>query len=460
MKTITNFFLASALILFTAFSANAQCTSGFTWNQPSNNVIDFTNTSTPIIPNSTFFFWDFGDQQYDYTQSPSHTFTIPGTYTVCVTMMDSISQCTSQFCDVVTVTGTVICNLTVNATLVSNASCPSCYDGSATAVISGGTAPYTYMWSNNTNSQTATGLGTGTYTVCVTDANGCNACDTITISVGSQSSCNANYTWSQTINNVIDFDASSSTGLTASTTYYWDFGDNVSYYAVSSTVSHTYQNPGTYIACLTIYDSTTQCSSTFCDSVTVFGNNINTPCHAAFSIYMDSINPQQAWIWNTSTGGSGMTFTWFWGDNTSDTGMFASHIYNQTGSYNICLVVTDTANQCSDTTCQLLMVPRMTQQTASQPFYVNCLGATGIQQHDLASVFNIYPNPAESEINIKTNYSLQGKNFRVNDISGREVMSGKLNGNTINVTSLEKGMYMLQIENAEGGFSAQRFMKD
>jgi hypothetical protein len=46
-------------------------------------------------------------------------------------------------------------------------------DGSVTATVEGGTAPYTYNWSNGQTGQTATGLTPGTYMVSVTDANGC-----------------------------------------------------------------------------------------------------------------------------------------------------------------------------------------------------------------------------------------------------------------------------------------------
>jgi PKD repeat protein len=455
MKTITKILFAiSPAILLSASVANAQCTSGFTWTQPSNNVIAFTNTSTPIIPNSTFFYWNFGDNQTSWQQSPTHTYSAPGVYVACVNMYDSLSGCQSQFCDSITVTGSVMCNTSASAYQSQAATCSNCADGSATVNMYGGTAPYTYSWSSGSTSQTATGLLPGVYGVCVTDANGCMSCDSVYIAYANQTSCQASFTISQNQNSVTV--TSTSTGITANTTYYWDFGDNS--YGYQSTTNKSYQSAGTFTICLTIYDSLTQCTSTACDTVTVY--SVSNSCNANFSIYMDSINPQQAWIWNTSTGGPGMTFQWFWGDNTSDTGMFASHIYNQTGSYNVCLVIIDQANLCSDTMCQLLMVPRMSQQTASQPFYVNCLGATGIQHLETASVFNIYPNPAESEIKIKTDYALQGKNFKVLDISGREIITGKLNGNTLDVSSLEKGMYLLQIENATGGFSAQRFMKD
>ena len=46
-------------------------------------------------------------------------------------------------------------------------------DGTASVSASGGTSPYTYLWSNNATSASITGLTAGTYTVTVTDANGC-----------------------------------------------------------------------------------------------------------------------------------------------------------------------------------------------------------------------------------------------------------------------------------------------
>ncbi len=46
-------------------------------------------------------------------------------------------------------------------------------DGSASVVATGGTAPYTYAWSNGATTATINNIPAGTYTVTVTDANGC-----------------------------------------------------------------------------------------------------------------------------------------------------------------------------------------------------------------------------------------------------------------------------------------------
>jgi hypothetical protein len=54
-------------------------------------------------------------------------------------------------------------------------------DGTATASVSGGTAPYTYLWddSNSQPESLAVYLNSGWYTVSITDANGCQISDSV-----------------------------------------------------------------------------------------------------------------------------------------------------------------------------------------------------------------------------------------------------------------------------------------
>ena len=54
--------------------------------------------------------------------------------------------------------------------------------GELTANVSGGTAPYSFLWSTGETSSSIISMGNGTYSVTVTDAEGCVLSDSVTIS--------------------------------------------------------------------------------------------------------------------------------------------------------------------------------------------------------------------------------------------------------------------------------------
>ena len=72
--------------------------------------------------------------------------------------------------------------LSVSATVSGDVSCFGGNDGSTLASVSGGTTGYTYQWSNGSPNPDAGMLTAGSYTVTVTDANGCNATGSATVS--------------------------------------------------------------------------------------------------------------------------------------------------------------------------------------------------------------------------------------------------------------------------------------
>jgi gliding motility-associated-like protein len=93
-----------------------------------------------------------------------------------------------------TITDANLCTFTTSSVLITqpaaalsvlsstnNVSCFGLSDGQATANPSGGTAGYTFLWSNGQTSQTAINLSAGTYTCTVNDANSCPISITVNI---------------------------------------------------------------------------------------------------------------------------------------------------------------------------------------------------------------------------------------------------------------------------------------
>ena len=129
---------------------------------------DNTNCATPngsatVTTNANQISWSTG------ATTASITGLSAGTYTVTVT--NTTTGCTNT-CSVAVVNNLII------PTVVCTPFQPTCAapnDGSIQANPSGGSSPYTYLWSNGQSGSTATGLSSGTYTVTVNDSNGCSS---------------------------------------------------------------------------------------------------------------------------------------------------------------------------------------------------------------------------------------------------------------------------------------------
>lgn len=117
----------------------------------------------------------FGSYTYSWNNgqtTQTSTGLSQGTYTVLIT---DGAGCTISD----TVSVSTINSLIVSST-VTPASCGN-NNGSATAVPSGGTGPYTYSWNNGQTTQTSTGMSQGTYTVLIIDSLGCAQTNTVLI---------------------------------------------------------------------------------------------------------------------------------------------------------------------------------------------------------------------------------------------------------------------------------------
>ncbi len=103
----------------------------------------------------------------------SHSNVCAGTYTLTVMDADSLQQIS-----IVTITQPAPITLTITTI---DATCGP--NGTASAVVVGGVAPYTYSWPGGSISTSSTGLAIGNYSLTVNDSNNCPKVQTFTISL-------------------------------------------------------------------------------------------------------------------------------------------------------------------------------------------------------------------------------------------------------------------------------------
>jgi hypothetical protein len=137
-------------------------------------------------------------------------------------------------------------------TTTTDVTCNGGCDGTATATVTGGTATYTYLWSDGQTTATATGLCAGTYTCVANDANGCVITDTVTITEPTAMVV-VETTTNVTCNGDCDGTATVvATGGTAPYTYSWTGGQTTGLCAGVYTYTVTDANGCTYSADVTI----------------------------------------------------------------------------------------------------------------------------------------------------------------------------------------------------------------
>ena len=72
----------------------------------------------------------------------------------------------------------------------------------------------------------------------------------------------------------------------------------------------------------------------------------------------------------------------------------------------------------------------------------------GVLSHQQASAYWVYPNPVSSELHIEAVNNFEKVNYTIIDEQGKVVIEGIYEFNsTIDVSSLAKGVYIIQLEN-------------
>jgi hypothetical protein len=85
-------------------------------------------------------------------------------------------------------------------------------------------------------------------------------------------------------------------------------------------------------------------------------------------------------------------------------------------------------------------------------------GATLTLENSFVNDLFIYPNPTKDELNISSIDSLQDAIYTIFDINGRRIMNSRLSQNTIDVSALNTGNYILRIVSGNS-IKSQKFIK-
>ncbi|MBL4707777.1 MAG: PKD domain-containing protein, partial [Flavobacteriales bacterium] len=306
MKKI--YLLLVSILMLGAVQTNAQCSADFHYYSTGTNLtVQFVDTSLTPPGSAISYYWDFGTGSISGLQNPSYTYPSAGTYLACLTIYDSLSNCSDSVCYNITISNgqTTPCMASFTYVVNPNGVPSSSNSVNFRGVVTSGVAPFTYAWdfgvpgspSPNAFSTFHVYSSAGTYgvTFTATDANGasCSYYDTIYVNT-----CTADFTYSANSNGVVNFTNQSNPLNAAALSISWYFGDGTN----SSLVHpiHTYAASGTYAVTLVYYDSLSNCSAVYTDSVVVLIGAQNN-CNASYTIAVDSSLAFGVILYNTSS---------------------------------------------------------------------------------------------------------------------------------------------------------------
>ena len=201
--------------------------------------------------------------------------------------------------------------------------------GSATVMASGGTTPYTYLWSNSSTSSNLSGLISGGYNVTVTDANGCFTTSSATINQPPYLSMMISSLTAESGTGNCDGAMSVYTsGGTSPFTYLWNPSVSTSDVASGLCVDDYY---------VTVTDAN-GCIATINDTVTT---NVSQAPVADFVASQTTICGSGSVSFSDFSTGNPTSWNWIFGNGNTSSLQNPTAIYSTPGSYSVSLTVTN-----------------------------------------------------------------------------------------------------------------------
>ncbi len=430
------------------------CQASFIVYPDSSNAYTFVSTSnaSPAATNS----WSV-DGGYAGSGSVLHPMLSNGFHLVCLTVIDSVNNCSDTYCDTVDVNN----NNNGGGCQASFIVYPDSSNGYTFVSNSNAALSAIYSWSvdgtySGSGAVLHTSFTNGPHLVCLTVSDSANNCsDTFCDSIyggNNGGGCQAGYIAYPDSSNGYTFLSTSS--VSPSATYSWSVDGT---YAGNGVVLSTVLSSGLHAVCLTVNDSANNCSDTYCDTVNANNNNNGGTCHAYFIMWQDSMLTGSWYALNlsgTSTPGTALSYLWNFGDGTTSNLPFPSHQYVVPGHYNICLTISDN-NGCTDTYCDTSIAHKMSSSASGMSSITVVTSATSIKKKDFASTeISAYPNPVADQVNLNISIAENAAiSIQLVDLFGKVIsvqktsLSAGSNSLKLNTSELPQGVYMIQITN-------------
>lgn len=244
--------------------------------------------------------------------------------------------------------------LSVAITGSTNVSCIGGADGTASALASGGTSGYTYLWMpGSIAGATASGLSAGNYTVTATDANGCTSNTNIIITEPATA---VSVTFTTTPVSCFGGNNGTATavpaGGTPGYTYSWTTGSQITQTATTLTAgNHTVvvtDSEGCTVTGIAIVTQPASLTASIVTSSTTCGN-----ANGSASVQVNGGNPNYTYLWTP--------------------GNFTTAVINNVASGNYSVTVTDNTGCTANASATILNVPGPTVSIGSFT-NVSCFG--------------------------------------------------------------------------------------
>lgn len=237
-----------------------------------------------------------------------------------------------------TITQPPVLSSTVNSATIT---CNGGNNGSATVSPAGGTPGYSYVWNNGQTNATATNLIAGNYSVSITDANGCTATQSVSISQPPPITLTVSGIDSLCAGDSAVLVAASSGG-TPAYTYIWLPGPNS-----GSAITVNPTSNASYTVTMTDANGCVSLAQTF--NVAMLPNPT-----ALFDTASNGLFSSVYFFGDLSTNGT--NWNWIFGDGGTSVAQNPIHTFPGAGTYTVTQIVTNSFG-CVDTFQMLLIIP-------------------------------------------------------------------------------------------------------